>query len=89
MGQDSKRRALNTTFALGNVPTLALGNVPLLHPLFFVWYSIISFTNNASEQFLGGVVREFLLHICLHDSHGSEKDPSAWKMLPPLPKTFT
>ena len=32
------------------------------------------------------MVRGFLLSICLHDSHGSGKAPSAWKALPPLPR---
>ena len=32
------------------------------------------------------MVRGFLLSVCLHDSHGSGKAPSAWKALPPLPR---
>ena len=31
--------------------------------------------------------QKFLPCICLQDSHGTEKDPSVWKVLPPLPKS--
>ena len=77
MGQDPKKRVLNIS---------VLGEYSIITSIIFCMVQIflasqetpVTVSRRNSQRFLP----------CVSDSHGSEKDPSVWKVLPPLPKSF-
>ena len=77
MGQDPKKRVLNIS---------VLGEYSIITSIIFCMVQVslasqetpVTISRRNSQRFLPSI----------SDSHGSEKDPSVWKVLPPQPKSF-